>query len=173
MSRRVVSVVITSFPVLKSAALMVTLAATLLVSCAHAPAAVVPPAGQSTASDSLSLTTASSRTVLRWQTETESNTFAYYVYRSEKPDSDLVCINTETPVHAAGTSTTPAKYVYFDLAVEPGKVYYYKLQSKDLDGTTEWIVGADKPVKGTAKPLTEAEVNEIRTKGQAYREETR
>ena len=77
------------------------------------------------------------------------------------------------PVHAAGTSTTPAKYDYFDLSVELGKVYYYKLQSKDLDGTTEWIVGADKPVMGTAKPLTEAELNEIRTKGQAYREETR
>lgn len=115
----------------------------------------------------------SQRVVLRWQTESESNTFAYYVYRSDTTDGEFLCVNAESPVHAKGTSTVPLKYTYFDLAVDPGKTYYYKLQVRDLDGRSEWIIGAKEPVPGTAKRLTDIELDEIRTKGRAYREETR
>lgn len=110
------------------------------------------------------------RIVLRWKTETESNTFGYYVYRGES-ESDLKVINAEEPIHALGNTTTPQQYVYFDLDVEEGKTYFYKLQSRDLDGSTEWIVGGDAPVKATPKPLTAAEFEELQTKGKAYRQE--
>jgi hypothetical protein len=155
--------------------------AVLVASCAHAPREVLPapaprvvssaPPSVDSSADGLVL--GQPRVILRWQTETESNTFGYYVYRASSPDSEMACINSESPVHAVGTSNVPLKYAYFDLAVEIGKTYYYKLQSRDLDGTTEWIVGAITPQMGTAKPLTEAELSEIRTKGQAYREEAR
>ena len=162
---------ISRFSAVRSIAFMFALMF-LLGSCAHAPRATSPPAAQGVSSSPDSLA-GHARTILRWQTETESNTFGYYVYRADSPTGEMVCINTESPVHGVGTSTVPLKYAYFDLAVEIGKTYYYKMQSRDLDGTTEWVVGAVTPVKGTAKPLTEAELIEIRTKGQGYREETR
>lgn len=111
------------------------------------------------------------RIILRWQTETESNTFGYFVHRAESEQGEMICLNADAPIHAQGNSTIPMKYVYFDLSVKPGKTYFYKLQSKDLDGTSEWIVGADIPVAATAKPLSASEAGELKTKGQAYREE--
>ena len=142
----------------------------LLISCANAPSPSrsLP---QSPTANSGVPAIGDARTVLRWQTETESNTFGYYVYRANQPDQDFVCINIDNPLHAKGTSTTPRKYVYYDLTVAQGKTYYYKLQSRDLDGSTEWIIGADKAAKGTAKPLSDTEVIEIMTKGRAYGED--
>lgn len=111
------------------------------------------------------------RVVLRWKTETESNTFGYFVHRADAPGGEMRCINAENPIHAAGNSTAPARYVYFDLDVREGGVYYYKLESRDLDGSSEWIVGGDKPVEGHAKAMTEVEADELQTKGTSYREE--
>jgi hypothetical protein len=142
----------------------------LLVSCASSRQ---DPRPVTASTADTAATSTGARAVLRWQTETESNTFAYFVYRGTTPDGEFVCINKDTPLNAAGTASVPHKYVYFDLTVEPGKTYYYKLQSKDLDGSTEWIVGSPKPVQGVAKSLTVAELEEIRTKGQAYREEAK
>lgn len=134
---------------------------------AQAPASQT--AAQATTNDGLS--TSTPRVILRWQTETESGTFGYYVYRADSANGKMVCINQENPVHGGGTSTVPLKYAYFDLDVKMGDVFYYKLQSRDLDGSTEWIVGDPEPVKGTAKPLKDTELVEIRTKGKAYKEE--
>lgn len=148
--------------------------AMLISSCAHKGPAQ--PSSDQTAPTTASTTTPTytlgqPRIVLRWQTETESNTFGYFVYRAESPGAEFVCINAQNPVHAVGTSTMPLKYAYFDLSVTMGKTYYYKLQSRDLDDTTEWIIGGDQPVEGTAKPITQAELDEILAKGPAYREE--
>jgi len=111
------------------------------------------------------------RVVLRWQTETESNAFGYYVYRANSPEEEMVCINEDNPLHAGGTTDIPHRYVFFDLNVEPEKTYYYKLKSVDLDGEEEWIIGGTKPVPGKPKIATKAERKEIETKGSAYREE--
>jgi hypothetical protein len=156
----------------------------LLASCAHKPSdESAAPASAPTATSTTSATSASTakqdvavgqpRCVLRWQTETESNSFGYYVFRADSGATEFQCVNVGNPLHAAGTSTMPLKYVYFDLSVALGKTYLYKLQGVDLDGSTEWVIGGETPAPGRPKPLTEAEVEEIRTKGPAYREEAK
>lgn len=110
------------------------------------------------------------RVKLSWKTETESNTFGYFIYRGSEPDK-LECVNEDEPLHASGTTTTPARYRYYDLDVELGAIYYYRVQTVDLDGTKSWLVGAEAPIKVTAKALSETEEAEIAAKGSSFREE--
>jgi len=106
---------------------------------------------------------------LFWRTETESNAYAFFVYRADTVDGEMVCINRERPLPAAGTTTTPQEYVFYDLDVAEGATYYYKLQQVDLNGSAKWLVGDPAPVAGTCKPLAEHEVAEIRTRGVMFR----
>lgn len=106
---------------------------------------------------------------LAWQTETESNTFGYFVYRADAEDGEMVCITAENPIHAVGNTTIPANYVFYDLDVEVGVTYFYKLQSRDLDGSSQWIVGRAKPVVGKAKRLSAEEAAEIEEHGTGFR----
>lgn len=106
---------------------------------------------------------------LAWQTETESNTFGYFVYRADAEDGEMVCITAENPIHAVGNTTIPANYVFYDLDVELGATYFYKLQSRDLDGTSEWIVGGTTPVSGKAKRMSAKEAAEIEAHGTGFR----
>lgn len=111
------------------------------------------------------------RVRLTWQTETESNAFGFYIHRAESPEGETRVINAQSPVHAAGTTTIPQRYRFYDLEVEAGKTYYYKLEQVDLDGSSQFIVGADQLVPGEAKPLTPEESDEIQQRGIMYREE--
>jgi len=111
------------------------------------------------------------RVRLSWQTETESNAFGFYVHRADSPDGAMRKLNPQSPVHAAGTTTIPQRYRYYDLDVDEGKTYYYKLEQVDLDGSSQFIIGADQPVPGETKPLTADEAREIRDRGLMYREE--
>ncbi len=111
------------------------------------------------------------RVRLSWQTETEMNAFGFYIHRADSPDGETRVINAQSPVHAAGTTTIPQRYRYYDLDVEAGKTYYYKLEQVDVDGTSQIIIGADGLVPGEAKPLTAEERDEIRLKGTMFREE--
>jgi len=83
------------------------------------------------------------RIKLAWRTETESDSFGYYVYKSSDKDEKLECINKENPIAAMGDSLVPNIYVYYDLDVKPGAVYYYKIKAVDLDGSSEWIIGGN------------------------------
>lgn len=111
------------------------------------------------------------RVRLSWQTETEMNAFGFYIHRADRPDGETRVVNAKSPVHAAGTSTIPQRYRYYDLDVEPGKTYYYKLEQVDVDGTSQIIIGADRLVPGEAKPLTPEERDEIQVKGPMFRDE--
>ena len=109
------------------------------------------------------------RVRLSWRTETESKSFAFFVYRSEAADGEGVCLNEDAPLDAAGTTVTPHEYVYYDLTVQEGRTYYYKLEQVDLDGAATWLVGDPAPVQATPKALSEEERLEIRDFGPAYR----
>lgn len=111
------------------------------------------------------------RVRLTWKTETETNSFGYFVWRADEEGAEPVRINADAPLDGAGTTTTPHRYVYFDLAVEPDRTYYYKVQQMDLDGTTSWIIGGEAPVPAKPKPLKPEEREEIATKGTSYSEE--
>ncbi len=112
----------------------------------------------------------SCRVKLSWKTETETDAFGYLVYRGTTSDN-LVCINADRPLHAAGTTTTPARYRYYDLKVECGVKYFYRVSAVDLDGTEEWIIGDQAPVETAAKPLTGEEKSEIKDYGDSFRRE--
>jgi hypothetical protein len=114
----------------------------------------------------------SARIRLFWRTETESNAYGFFVYRADTQDGEPVCINREQPLPAAGTTTTPQEYVFYDFDVTEGATYHYKLQQVDLNGSSKWLVGDPTPVPGTAKPLTDTEAAEVRTLGPMYRRET-
>lgn len=111
------------------------------------------------------------RVRLSWQTETEMNAFGFYIHRADSPEGETRVINASSPVHAAGTTTIPQRYRYYDLDVEPGKTYYYKLEQVDVDGSSQIIIGADGLVPGEARPLTAEERDEIRLKGTMFRDE--
>lgn len=108
---------------------------------------------------------------LLWRTETETDAYGFYVYRADAVDGEMICINGDRPLHAAGTTTTPQEYVFYDRNVVENSEHYYKLQQMDLNGSWKWIVGHPVPVRGTAKQLTEGEAAEIRTHGPMYRRE--
>lgn len=111
------------------------------------------------------------RVRVTWRTETETNAFGFYVYRSESLDAPPTCLNADNPLHAVGTTTLPQQYVYYDLDVSLGKTYYYKLEQVDLDGGREWVAGHPKPYDGVAKALTEEEAKQIQTRGPMFRDE--
>jgi len=110
------------------------------------------------------------RVKLSWKTETENNAFGYLVYRGTTADT-LVCINEEQPLHAVGTTTSPARYRFYDLKVECGAAYFYRVAAVDLNGTEKWIIGEKAPVETKAKPLSDEEQSEIKTNGSSYRYE--
>lgn len=111
------------------------------------------------------------RVRLNWQTETELNAFGFYIHRADALDGPMTVLNPDAPVHAAGTTTIPQRYRYYDLEVEAGKTYYYKLEQVDIDGSSRFIIGADQPVPGESKLLSVDEAEEIRAHGTKYREE--
>lgn len=110
------------------------------------------------------------RVRIRWQTETELNTFGYYVYRGDAEDGEFVCLNPDHPLEAAGTTTTPYLYTYYDLDVETGRAYYYRVICKDLDGSEEHVF-REQTLRGTAKPLTPEDAELIDARGTMFRDE--
>ena len=105
---------------------------------------------------------------LTWNTETEAGAFGFYIYRSDSRSGERVCINEGNPLHAAGTTTTPQTYVYYDLTVIEGRTYYYSLEQVDLDGTKNWLI---RDAEAKPKALADEELQDIRTRGSMYREE--
>lgn len=113
------------------------------------------------------------RNRLAWDTQTESNAFGFYVHRFEEPNGEVRILNKGNPLDAAGTTTTPQRYVFYDLDVEAGRTYFYKLEQVDLDGSRHWVIGDPNPIAGTAKLLTDIETQEIETRGAMFRTESR
>jgi len=108
---------------------------------------------------------------LFWRTETELNSFGYYVYRCSSSEAEPVCLNQDRPLFGAGSTTIPQEYVFYDLDVAEGQTWHYKLEQVDLDGTRRWLVGHPAPVPGKPQPLTEDEVDAIHAFGTMYRQE--
>ena len=104
-----------------------------------------------------------------WRTETETDSFGYYIYRSDDSEN-FYCINEDFPVIAAGTTITPHVYVYYDLALKADQTYYYRILQKDLDGTDTWVVKDEVARPVTPKRITEKELEEIESRGAIFSE---
>ncbi len=76
------------------------------------------------------------RNTLKWATASEVDNFAYDVYRAEQEDGPFARIN-ERPVPGAGSTDEPSYYQYTDDTVEPGKRYFYYVESIAMNGDRE------------------------------------
>src|SRR5690606_19907044 len=108
-----------------------TIALAMTASCAHRSdtGSNVP----SVESNSDAAKAGAPRIRLFWRTETEDNAYGFFVYRADEPGAESVCINADHPLPAAGNSTAPQEYVFYDLDVDGDRSYYYRLQQVDLD----------------------------------------
>lgn len=75
---------------------------------------------------------------LRWKTESEENSFGFDVMRGSSEEGPFEPAN-ETVIAAAGTSSTPREYIYYDTSVKVGEQYYYYIVEISLAGETEEI----------------------------------
>lgn len=71
--------------------------------------------------------------VIRWQTQSEDNTFGYDVYRGDSEEGPFHKINTKT-IAGAGTTDIPQRYEYRDSLIAPDKVYWYYVEGIALSG---------------------------------------
>ena len=91
---------------------------------------------------------------LNWQARQEGQIYGYLIYRSEKREGPFRRIN-RTIVHAnAADGDTVESYRFVDRDVEPGKTYYYYLDTLGGDGKKKRLSGV---MAKTVAPRPEAE----------------
>ncbi|MEO6670150.1 MAG: SBBP repeat-containing protein [Ferruginibacter sp.] len=73
--------------------------------------------------------------VLKWTTETETNSSGFNIQRS----NDGINFETIGWLAAKGNSSTPMDYLFTNAGSFPGKIYYYRLQEVSLNGTQKFI----------------------------------
>jgi hypothetical protein len=110
--------------VLSAIALAVLSASPLFAQGAPSPA---PPAG--------SPAPALSNTI-KWSTASEVENFGYDVFRGDKEEGPFTRLNAKT-IAGAGTVDEPRAYQYVDASIEPGKAYWYYVESISLAGVRE------------------------------------
>ena len=90
------------------------------------------------------------RARLTWEAHKEKDTYGYLVYRSDRREGPFRRINAEIVRVAQGPE--PHVYRYVDEQVEPGRTYYYYLESIDRAGTKLRLSGVMAKVIGAAAP---------------------
>ncbi|TES91820.1 MAG: T9SS type A sorting domain-containing protein, partial [Candidatus Cloacimonadota bacterium] len=84
--------------------------------------------------------------VLRWRTESESNSALWYVCKRNLKTQTVYEKIARLDGH--GTTSTPHEYVYIDSNVLKGDTYSYKLRLVKTDGSTEWYGPVSATVSG-------------------------
>jgi len=69
----------------------------------------------------------------RWTTASESNTFAYDVYRSDSEKGKYAKV-TRKPILGNGTTSETHKYEFVDDTIDPCKEYWYYVEEITTDG---------------------------------------
>lgn len=71
--------------------------------------------------------------LLRWVTESEINNAGFTIYRAESEPTGFM---PHSPlIQGRGSSPFRHEYSWRDIEVTPGKRYFYKIETRDLDGT--------------------------------------
>lgn len=79
------------------------------------------------------------RARLVWSAEQEDQTFGYLVYRASAREGPFVRLNAR--VITVGSGPSAGKYAYEDESVEPGRSYFYYLESVSKGGEKRRISG--------------------------------
>ncbi len=80
--------------------------------------------------------TASNTVSLQWTTQTESNVYGYYIFRSTS-NTTTNAERVSALIPATNTSSEHS-YEYQDVEIESNQTYYYWITSYELNGHTEW-----------------------------------
>lgn len=123
-------------------------------STAPKPAPVAPPAAPAAAPVATAAPEAPAdelKNTIRWSTASEINNFGYDVYRGDTAEGPFVRL-TPSPILGAGTTDEPQRYEFEDKTIEPGKVYYYYVESISIHGEREKFTPVGKvSAKGVRK----------------------
>lgn len=109
--------------ILSAAALVLLAAAPSFAQGAAAPAPAASPAPALSNS-------------IKWSTASEVENFGYDVFRGDAEEGPFTRLNAQT-IAGAGTVDEPRAYVYVDATIEPGKAYWYYVESISLAGVRE------------------------------------
>lgn len=74
--------------------------------------------------------------VVEWVTETELQTAGFNIYRSTSSTEPFVPIN-EQMIPSQGSERSGSHYQYRDKNVQPGQIYFYKLEEVELDNSSQ------------------------------------
>ncbi len=73
---------------------------------------------------------------IKWSTASEQNNFGFNVHRGDSEEGPFQQLNKD-PITGAGNTDETSVYQYDDLSIEPGKAYFYYVESISLDGVRE------------------------------------
>ncbi len=95
--------------------------------------------------------------MIEWETASEQDNLGFVLLRSETENGlfeEIASYQTTDKLRGQGTKLTETKYLYEDSHnTQPGKTYYYKLVSVDLDGTRHNITLGGQSVWSVELPL--------------------
>jgi hypothetical protein len=99
---------------------------------------------------SFTATPKSSKVILQWSTEAETDNAGFNIYRSTAEDGEYIQLN-DVLIPAKGSPTQGASYEFVDTDVKNRMPYNYKLEDIDMSGTPtmhgpvsvtpRWILG--------------------------------
>jgi hypothetical protein len=95
--------------------------------------------------------------VIRWGTASEHDNFGFEVFRGTAEGGPFERI-TPDPIQGAGTTDLPQRYEYHDADIEPGRVYWYYVESVSFSGKRVRVspIYPSKPQsKPNAKPTSD------------------
>lgn len=73
---------------------------------------------------------------IKWATGSELNNFGFDVFRGDSEEGPFNKINDQT-IPGAGMSDTTNRYEFIDDTIEPGKAYWYYVESISMSGQRE------------------------------------
>jgi hypothetical protein len=88
--------------------------------------------------------------LLAWETASEIDNVGFNLYRSESPSGQYAKLNQPLIPGQSLGSLVGAEYAWLDEAVEPGKVYYYRLEDVEVGGKSTF----HGPISASAKNPT-------------------
>ncbi|HQV31967.1 MAG TPA: FlgD immunoglobulin-like domain containing protein, partial [Calditrichia bacterium] len=78
---------------------------------------------------------------LAWVTESEINNEGFFIYRAASADGPFTDRVNLSIIEGQGNSNNPTEYTFVDESVIADQTYYYKLTSRDFDGTVHENLG--------------------------------